>query len=92
MNYNKSFSDILGSHSYETRNNKKAVPDESVTVEIKKEVDDDTSQKQCDPSNNVKIPRYIPPLPNTDEVAKTVNSTGGSGLMDSYRYALLMHW
>lgn len=83
---------MLGSHSYETRRSKKAVPNESVPLQIKKEVEDDFLQKKNNLTNNIKIPQYIPPLPTTDDSVTKVNSqvnARGNVSKENYRFVIL---
>ena len=77
--------DVLGSHSYETRKSKKT--DQCVvqlTVSnIKKE------ESNVNQQNNLKMPQYVPPLPNKNETIPSCNSSAGNGSKVSYRFVIV---
>ncbi|EEB12808.1 yeats2, putative [Pediculus humanus corporis] len=80
-NYNKSMGDVLGSHSYETRKSKKTdqCVVQSTVSNIKKE------ESNVNQQNNLKMPQYVPPLPNKNETIPSCNSSAGNGSKVSYR-------
>ncbi|KAK6619980.1 hypothetical protein RUM44_006380 [Polyplax serrata] len=85
-NYNKSLGNGLGIHSYETRNSKKPNSNESKSLEIKKEPDDRPIEKQAGQvAGNIRIPQYVPPLPDPQQSLPETNTTRTHESMERFR-------